>query len=630
MQSFRFRRPDWLKSIRKPTAALCWATGTLAALSASLLPTQTQTAVANGDTRTIHLYHSHTKESIDATFRVNGSYDGAVLDKLNWFLRDWRLDEPTKMDPRLFDTIWEVYRDSGSSQPIVIVSAYRSPQTNAMLRRRSSGVAKFSQHMLGKAMDMHYADVPMSKIRELGMRLQRGGVGYYPTSGTPFVHLDVGSVRAWPRMTYDQLARLFPDGKTVHIAASGQLLAHYEEARAEIEQRGGRTDTQVVTRTSKGLFATLFGGGEDDEEKASTVRRGGRQIATRGGSDSAAPVQVASVNDDGGARSFLSEQNRAPDSVVRAERNLPRGQTFAGPAPKPAAEPRPTSVAAVAPPVDKPVVELKPIVEPKTSIAASVPPAVSAPDDDVPPKASNAPLPPRRPMALIASLFDRSAPLPPVRPGATVVASLEPQPVANRDATVAPDAKPSPNAKPAPVDTVGALIGTTIPATTTSGTTPGSGQTTIARAQPLPSIITQGTGAARPAADVLAYAASGETPSTQRPAPAKPAQIASAGPRLRPTMSADLVPLVPARLDRSNFRALTDDRPAAQVASQSAAGAPVAMRAAARVQAQTSPLAPAPLGIPGRFGSRPAEAAATNFQKQAATDTLIFGVLASR
>ena len=76
-------------------------------------------------------------DTITATFLVDGQYDQAVLDKLNWFLRDWRRDEPTHMDPRLFDVVWQVYRESGSQQPIMVMSAYRSPETNAMLRRRS-------------------------------------------------------------------------------------------------------------------------------------------------------------------------------------------------------------------------------------------------------------------------------------------------------------------------------------------------------------------------------------------------------------------------------------------------------------------------------------------------------------
>ena len=179
----------------------------LAALTAFLLvlsPSLTETAIANGDTRTIYLHHAHTGEDIAATYLVNGQYDSNVLKQLNWFLRDWRRDEPTNMDPRLFDVVWEAYRGAGASNQVInVVSAYRSPETNAMLRSRSRAVAKYSQHMLGKAMDTTMPGMPMSHIREVGMRMQRGGVGYYPTANTPFVHLDVGNVRSWPRMTYE-------------------------------------------------------------------------------------------------------------------------------------------------------------------------------------------------------------------------------------------------------------------------------------------------------------------------------------------------------------------------------------------------------------------------------------------
>ena len=218
---------------------------------------------------------------------VDGQYDPGVLEKLNWFLRDWRRDEPTKMDPRLFDTIWEVYRESGSQQPIEVMSAYRSPETNAMLRRRSREVAEHSQHILGKAMDQHYMDVPMSRIREIAMRLQRGGVGFYPTAGTPFVHMDVGGVRHWPRMSYDQLARLFPDGKTVHIPSNGQPLPGYELARAELEARGDRSYPTASEIKSKGFFAWLFGGG-DEEGDVEAARDGGMPARPRADTGAAA------------------------------------------------------------------------------------------------------------------------------------------------------------------------------------------------------------------------------------------------------------------------------------------------------------------------------------------------------
>ena len=92
----------------------------------------TQDAVANGDTRTLSFLHTHTGESASVTFRRDGRYDDAALKQLNWLLRDWRVEKPAEMDPRLFDILWEVYREVGSHQPINVVSAYRSPETNAM------------------------------------------------------------------------------------------------------------------------------------------------------------------------------------------------------------------------------------------------------------------------------------------------------------------------------------------------------------------------------------------------------------------------------------------------------------------------------------------------------------------
>src|SRR5262245_32675186 len=99
-----------------------------------------QNAVANGDTRTISMHHTHSGEDITVTFKRNGRYDEEGLKQVNWFLRDWRTNEPTKMDPQLIDAVWEVQREFGKDKVIHIISAYRSPNTNAMLRRRSSGV----------------------------------------------------------------------------------------------------------------------------------------------------------------------------------------------------------------------------------------------------------------------------------------------------------------------------------------------------------------------------------------------------------------------------------------------------------------------------------------------------------
>lgn len=204
---------------------------------------QLQSANAEGDTRTISFHHVHTDEELTVTYKVNGRYDEEALKKINYLLRDWRESEPTKMDPHLIDLLWEVHREVGAKEAIWIICGYRSPETNSMLRRRSSGVAEFSQHTLGKAIDFYIPGVPLERLREVGLRAQRGGVGFYPTSGSPFVHLDTGSVRHWPRM---------PEAQLASVLAKGQLKSTVAQA-----------DTQ---RSSPNIFARIFGGGRDEDE----------------------------------------------------------------------------------------------------------------------------------------------------------------------------------------------------------------------------------------------------------------------------------------------------------------------------------------------------------------------------
>ncbi len=228
-------------------------------------------ATALNQTRTLSFHHTHSGEDLTVTFKRDGRYDEAALKQLNHFLRDWRSQDETVMDRHLFDIIWEVYNDVGGKQPIQIISAYRAPATNAMLRRRSSGVARHSQHMLGHAMDFFIPGVPLEQIRYAGLRLQCGGVGFYPTSGSPFVHLDTGGIRHWPRMTREQLVRVFPDGRTVHVPTDGTPLKGYELAKADIERRGNGDDAAVISKPT--LLAKLFGAGKsgDDEDEGAAV-----------------------------------------------------------------------------------------------------------------------------------------------------------------------------------------------------------------------------------------------------------------------------------------------------------------------------------------------------------------------
>ncbi|MCB1428864.1 MAG: DUF882 domain-containing protein [Nitratireductor sp.] len=271
------------------------------------------TPSASAETRTLKLYYLHTGEKTTVTFKKDGKYLPDGLKKANWALRDWRRNEPTKMDPRLLDLVWEAYQRSGSKDYIHVISGYRAPETNSMLRQRGRGVAKNSQHMLGRAMDFFLPDVKLSKVREIGLKMEVGGVGYYPTSGSPFVHLDVGNVRHWPRMSRTELARVFPDGKTIHIPSDGKPLPGYEQALASYKARKARAgDTQIATADDvkkPGFFASLMrkqkeDQQDDEESNTATLPRAVKTTAAPAETviASASPEQIApaSSRSDGG------------------------------------------------------------------------------------------------------------------------------------------------------------------------------------------------------------------------------------------------------------------------------------------------------------------------------------------
>nr|WP_125869700.1 DUF882 domain-containing protein [Rhizobium leguminosarum] len=220
---------------------------------------------ASAEDRALKLFFTHTGERATITYKRDGKFDPKGLAQINRFLRDWRRNEPTRMDPRLLDLVWEVYKRSGGKDYIHIVSAYRSPATNNMLRSRSrsTGVAKKSQHMLGKAMDFYVPGVKLATLRATAMQMQVGGVGYYPTSGSPFVHLDVGNVRAWPRMSRQELARIFPNGKTMHLPADGRPLPGYNQAVANYKKRVSPTSIEIASTA-----------GEDEDAGASSTPGG--------------------------------------------------------------------------------------------------------------------------------------------------------------------------------------------------------------------------------------------------------------------------------------------------------------------------------------------------------------------
>jgi uncharacterized protein YcbK (DUF882 family) len=145
--------------------------------------------------RSLSMTNVNSGESIEVTYWSDGAYHREALNKLNRFLRDVKTNDQTEMDPLVLDVLWHTMQITGYHGTVEILSAYRSPTTNAWLASVSRGVAQDSQHMNGNAMDIRFPGVPVFKIRQAARSLQMGGVGFYPRSG--FVHLDTGPVRYW-------------------------------------------------------------------------------------------------------------------------------------------------------------------------------------------------------------------------------------------------------------------------------------------------------------------------------------------------------------------------------------------------------------------------------------------------
>ena len=157
-----------------------------------MLPLRRASAV---DERRLAFYHTHTGKRLDVAYKRNGEYLPEALRNINAFLSDFRTGESTEMDPELIDLIFDLRQEFGGEGTYEVISAYRSPKTNEMLRGRSDGIAKNSQHLLGKAIDVRLTGVELTELRDTAIAMQRGGVGYY--ASPDFVHIDTGRVRRW-------------------------------------------------------------------------------------------------------------------------------------------------------------------------------------------------------------------------------------------------------------------------------------------------------------------------------------------------------------------------------------------------------------------------------------------------
>lgn len=176
--------------------------GSASAQSSSASPTpagenNATVPAAQLDTRTIHLRHQWTRHELKVAYKVNGAYQPEAMGQINHLLRDWRCDKTIEIDPKLVDLLYELHQALGAQNPIHIVSAYRSEGYNASLLRAGRNVDPNSQHMLGHAVDIIIPGIRGAAVRDMALKLSRGGVGYYAYSWPNFVHVDTGPVRRW-------------------------------------------------------------------------------------------------------------------------------------------------------------------------------------------------------------------------------------------------------------------------------------------------------------------------------------------------------------------------------------------------------------------------------------------------
>ncbi len=164
-------------------------------LSSALFMPHVFAAIAPQAERKLALYNLHTGESLTATYWAEGQYQPGELQAINHVLRDFRTGDIHPIDPHLIDLLNLLSHNVHASQPFHVISGYRSPKTNAALRQHSTGVAKKSLHMQGKAIDIRLPGLQLSSLHQAACQLRLGGVGYYSKSN--FIHVDTGHVRYW-------------------------------------------------------------------------------------------------------------------------------------------------------------------------------------------------------------------------------------------------------------------------------------------------------------------------------------------------------------------------------------------------------------------------------------------------
>ena len=308
----------WKKALASTAFAAAVGTGLFLNLNAP--------AHSGGETRTVSLYHVHTGESLTVTYMKDGKYIPSAMKKINYLMRDWRRNEIITISPRTVDLMWELHEDLGSKRPINIVCGYRSPKTNAFLKKIGRNVARKSQHMLGKAIDLYFPDVPTEKMRNSALVRQAGGVGYYRSGGGPtgFLHVDSGNVRYWgPSIGATQMARIMRDyrktvGARLGKGGRGSLaVPEVEVAQADATASGlpsqqDGPDKNARARNKPPVESAYT---EDDEELAGMS------------ADASAPAPRPKLK--------TTEDPQQPEQVAEAPDGITKGYPVPRPRPKP-------------------------------------------------------------------------------------------------------------------------------------------------------------------------------------------------------------------------------------------------------------------------------------------------------
>ncbi|MCA3555010.1 DUF882 domain-containing protein [Aestuariivirga sp.] len=269
------------------------------AMGAGVFLNMSGTAHSGGETRTLSLYHMHTRESLTITYMKDGRYIPSAMKKINYLMRDWRRNEVITISPRTIDLMWELHADLGSKAPIHIVCGYRSPKTNAFLKKVGRNVARKSQHMVGQAIDLYFPDVPTVKIRNSALVRQVGGVGYYSSGAGPtgFLHIDSGNVRHWgPAISSYQMAKIMRD--------------YRKTVGARLNKKGMKAVPDVMVAEADPTAARLPSQMEGDEEgDAENVK----QLSAR----KTIPLETAYSNGDDEELAGMSEDAAAPPAKPR-------------------------------------------------------------------------------------------------------------------------------------------------------------------------------------------------------------------------------------------------------------------------------------------------------------------------